>query len=239
MAKAFTFTAKYLDSLPTEDKQYRKAEALGFCVRVLPSGTKSFVYRFTFGGKKQEMGLGVYGVVTLAEAREKHQEAYRKLKRGIDPRHIEPAATPPENLTFKHFSDLYLADIKLRYTADGYKIHKDSLENDVLPYWKDKPIHDIGKRESIALLERVAARSHGQVNNVLRAARGVFKYAVDREFKEYNPMLGLASVVKAAVYIPRERSLSNAELKAIWPVLPAHVKLVLVTAQRPAYSELI
>lgn len=233
MAKAFTFTDKYIQSLQSKDKPYRVVEARGFCVRVLPSGTKSFGYRFTLGGKKQELSLGVYPEVSLKTVREKYQEAYTKLKNGIDPRYVEPAPTPPENNTFKHFSGLYLAWSELHHSKDLYKINTYSLNNDVLPFWGDRPILDIGKRDAIVLLERVAARSKGQVNNVLRAARGVFKYAVDRELKEYNPMLGLAKIVKAANYEPRERYLSNAELKALWPVLPVHVKLVLVTAQRP------
>lgn len=227
------FSDKWINSLEPEAKQYRIHEARGFAVRVLPSGTKSFVYRFAWEGKKQELSLGVYPGVSQTDARKEYQAAYDKCIHGIDPRYVEPAPTPPEHNTFKHFSDLFLAWSELNHSPALFKINTYSLNNDVLPYWKDRNLIDIGKRDAVELLERVAARSKGQVNNVLRAARGVFKYAVDRDHKEYNPMLGLANIVTAAKYTPKTRYLSNTELKAIWPLLPVHVKLVLVTAQRP------
>ena len=235
MAKRVTFTVKYLDSLKPKDKQYRVFEGRGFALRVLPSGTKSFSYRFTLGGKKQELSLGVYtgDKDCLADAHEKYRAAYTKFQKGIDPRYVESAPTPPENNTFKHFSELFLAWSEMNHSKDLYKINMYSLNNDVLDHWGDRPLADITRRDAIALLERVAERSKGQVNNVLRAARGVFKYAVDRDYKEYNPMLGLANIVTAAKYTPRTRFLLDAELKAVWPLLPVHVKLVLVTAQRP------
>lgn len=227
------FSDKWVNSLEPEAKHYRLYEPRGFAVRVLPSGTKSFVFRFTWEGKKQELSLGVYPGVSQADARKKYQAAYDKYIHGIDPRYVEPSPTPPENNTFKHFTDLYLAWSEINHCTNLFKINTYSLNNDVLPYWKDRNLVDIGKRDAVELLERVAARSKGQVNNVLRAARGVFKYAVDRDYKEFNPMYGLAKIVTAAKYVPAERYLSDAELKTVWPLLPVHVKLVLVTAQRP------
>ncbi len=231
MAKAFTFTDKGIQSLKPRDKQYRVVEARGFAVRVLPSGTKSFSYRFTLGGKKQELSLGVYPDVSLKTARDKYQDAYKKLQNGIDPRYIEPAPTPPENKTFKHFSDLFLAWSEINHSNEHFKSNRYALNKDVLPVWKDKPLLEIHKSDAIALLESVAAR--GQVNNVCRAARYVFKYAINRGLAEYNPMLGLTEVVPTLRYKPRTRYLSDDELKAVWPLLPAYLKLVLITAQRP------
>ena len=231
MAEAFT--DKTIKNLKPKDKPYRLVEARGFCVRVLPSGTKSFGYRFTLGGKKQELSLGVYPEVSLKTAREKYQAAYTKLQNGIDPRYVEPIPTLPENNTFKHFSDLFLAWSEQHHSPALYKINTYSLNNDVLPFWKDTPLLEIRRRDAIVLLERVALRSKGQVSNVQRAARGVFQHAVDRDYTEYNPLLGLTKVVPALKYKPRTRVLSDLELKAIWSVLPAHLKLILVTAQRP------
>jgi integrase len=231
MPKAFKFSDKSISNLKgTDKKRYVRDVRQGFALRIMPSGAKTFLYIYTDKGTRKELNLGTYPEVTLATALEKYQEAHIKFNNGIDPKYKEPAA---ELTTFKHFSDLYLEWSEKNHVLALYKINKYSLDNDVLPFWKDRPLAGIGKRDAIELLERVAARSPGQVNNVLRAARGVFKYAVDRDYKEYNPMYGLAKIVTAAKYVPAERYLSDAELKAVWPLLPAHVKLVLVTAQRP------
>jgi integrase len=238
MAKIFTFTDKYIQSLQPKDKPYRVVEARGFCVRVLSSGTKSFGYRFTLGGKKQELSLGVYPEVSLKTAREKYTTAYTKHQNGIDPRYVEPAPTPPENNTFKHFSDLYLIWSKKHHSSAWNKIIDLALKNDVLPFWKDKDITTIGRRDAIALLETVAKRSAGMVGNVHKAAQGVFDYALEREHLEYNPMLRLSKPVPDLKRPSRDRVLTDDEIKHVWKSLddtPTNraLKLILVTAQRP------
>jgi integrase len=235
MAKPFT--QKYIDSLKAKDTQYRVYEARGFCVRVLPSGTKSFAYRFTIGGRKQELGLGTYPEVTLAAAREKYQAAYTKLKNSIDPRHVEPTG---ELATFKHFSDLYLTEYsKAHHSASWQKTIRLSLENDVLPYWSDKDIKDIKRADGIDLVERVIKREKpGQAANVYKAAMGVLGYALERGHLEYNVLTGLSKPVKALRPKSRRRVLTEEEIKHVWNALKDSsigraLKLILVTAQRP------
>jgi integrase len=226
------FTDKYIQNLKPKDKKYYDREARGFAVRVMPSSVKTFLYIYTFEGKRKELNLGIYPHVKLVDAREKYQDAYKKVKNGIDPSKVSEE-TLDESLTFKHFATLYLEWSEQHHASALYKINKYSLENDVLPFWKDTPLLEIHRRDAIALLERVALRSKGQVSNVQRAARGVFQHAVDREYIDYNPLLKLTKVLPDLKYTPRERVLSNAEIKQVWPSLPAHLKLILITAQRP------
>jgi integrase len=230
------FTDKYLKNLKSKDKQYRVWEARGLGLRVLPSGTKSFVYRFTIDGKKQEMSLGIYPEVSLHTAHELHQAALTKKADGIDPRHKEPSK---EMLTFKHFSDLYLTEYsKKHHSASWQKTIKLSLNNDVLPYWSDKDIKDIERADGIALIERVAKRSPGQAPNVYKAAMGVLDYALQRGALQYNVLLGLSKPVRALRLNSRDRVLTEAEIKHVWHTLDDSIigralRLILVTAQRP------
>lgn len=214
----------------TDKKRYVRDVRQGFTLRIMPSGVKTFLYIYTDNSKRKELNLGNYPEVTLGTALEKYQEAHNKFSNGIDPKYKEPVK---ELTTFNHFAELYLAWSEKEHSKNTYAVNKYSLNNDVLPFWKDRHLIDIHKRDAIELLERVASRSRGQVNNVCRSARGVFKYAIDRGYIEYNPMLGLTKVVPALKYNPRTRYLSDTELKTIWLELPAQLKLVLVTAQRP------
>jgi integrase len=163
---------------------------------------------------------------------------------GIDPSRVQedPAAVEDADLTVNHFAKLYLEWSEQHHTPALYKINKLSLDNDVLPFWKDTPIAEIGRRDAIALLERVAKRAKGQVSNVQRAARGVFNYALEREYINANPLLNLNKVVPALKLTPRERILSDSEIKTVWEslqdtsresVVRRALKLVLLTAQRP------
>ncbi|MEP3329223.1 integrase arm-type DNA-binding domain-containing protein [Sedimentitalea sp.] len=63
----------------------------GLFLRVKGSG-RSWVCRFTWDGRKREMGIGSVDVVTLAQAREKSAEVRQLVGSGIDP--IEARKTP-------------------------------------------------------------------------------------------------------------------------------------------------
>lgn len=54
-------------------------------LQVSPTGTKSWVLRFTLAGRSREMGLGSLHTFTLAEARERAKAARQLLADGIDP----------------------------------------------------------------------------------------------------------------------------------------------------------
>lgn len=59
----------------------------GLHLLVKPGSTSSgaWVLRYTFGGKRRDMGLGAYPAVGLADARDAAAEARKLLRRGSDP----------------------------------------------------------------------------------------------------------------------------------------------------------
>lgn len=57
----------------------------GLRLVVSKSGAKKWVLRFTFHGKRREMGLGSYPIVGLAEVRTKSLRCRRQLVAGVDP----------------------------------------------------------------------------------------------------------------------------------------------------------
>ena len=59
----------------------------GLHLLVKPGNTAggAWVLRYTFGGKRRDMGLGAYPTVGLAEARHAAEEARKLRRRGVDP----------------------------------------------------------------------------------------------------------------------------------------------------------
>lgn len=251
------FTDKYIQGLKPEPqvtpgkraKMYFVREGRGFSLRVLPSGLKTFFYIYEDNGRKYYK-IGHYGRVppdvTLAEARAKYQEVYNLHKQGyslalsIDEHNVlEPQPYVP--VLFKDFAKDFLAakaqakpSVSLKY-LDWLEY---ALDADVLPYWGNRPIKDITRRDAIELLERVAKRAPGQTKNVLTAAQGVMQYAVDRDYCTHNVLRGLSNTVTELRANPRSRVLSEDEIRTIWNTLtdnPSHraLKLILLTAQRP------
>lgn len=236
------FTDRYIQSLKQQDKKFYRREARGFTIRVMPSGVKTFLCVYTINGKRSELNLGNYPHTKLSEARQKYQDAYTLVSKGIDPKEhnkaIEEAKDKEESSTFKHFCTEYMKYSKQHHSLAWHKTLDMSLKNDVLTVWGDKDIKDIRRRDVITLLETVSKRSSGQAANVHKAVRGVFDYALEREYIEYNPALKLTKVVPVLKGNSRSRVLDEQEIKFIWNILddtPASkaIRLILVTAQRP------
>jgi integrase len=76
---------------------------------------------------------------------------------------------------------------------------------------------------------------HHQVNRCRETLRMIFAFAIERELVTANPVIGVSKRKE----IPRDRTLSNNELAALWnaierlPVLPqAYFRVVLLTGAR-------
>lgn len=226
------FSDKYIQSLrPTEKRRYIR-EQHGFAIRVQPSGLRTFFYIFELAGKRQHINLGDYPDVTLAEARLKFQEVYSQVAKGTPP---EPKEAP---MHFKDFANKYLLWSEQNHSPAWHKTIKLSLVNDVLPVLGNKTLLSIRRRDAIDLLEQVAHRAPGQSANVQKAARGVFEYALQREYCEHNPFTKLSKVVPDLVPTKRDRVLTESEIRTLWWTLDDSacsnaLRLILLTAQRP------
>lgn len=72
----------------------------GLYLQVSRSGTKSWIFRFSNGGKRREMGLGPLHTISLDMAREKALECRRLLAVGRDPIEArDTTKTTPESLS--------------------------------------------------------------------------------------------------------------------------------------------
>jgi hypothetical protein len=67
------------------DKEYAIADGQGLSVVVRPNGTKLWLYRYRFGGKRKNMSFGTFPGVGLKAAREKRHNAEKLLDQGQDP----------------------------------------------------------------------------------------------------------------------------------------------------------
>src|SRR3954471_2167835 len=94
-------------SVATLTKPGRHADGEGLYLVVDQSGAKRWLFLFRWGGKLKEMGLGGLASVSLAEAREKADEARRVLASGKNPIEARKAAQAERETipTFGAFAD--------------------------------------------------------------------------------------------------------------------------------------
>ncbi|MGK5020778.1 tyrosine-type recombinase/integrase [Janthinobacterium sp. LB2P10] len=90
-------------------------DGAGLYLQISKSGTKSWIFRFTFSGKQREMGLGAAHTIGLGDARVKARECRALLLTGKDPleaRNAEKLADALERakmITFDQCAAAYIA----------------------------------------------------------------------------------------------------------------------------------
>ena len=92
----------------------------GLYLQVTGPTARSWIYRYTLGGKARWLGLGSAQTVSLKEARDLRDEERQKIKKGIDPVEIKKVeaeaadaakrAATVKVVTFKDSVETYLTD---------------------------------------------------------------------------------------------------------------------------------
>ena len=72
-------------SLKPKATLYRVADGRGLCIEVTPAGSKLWRYRYRHADKPTMVSFGAWPEVSLAQARERHQEARASLRLGVAP----------------------------------------------------------------------------------------------------------------------------------------------------------
>lgn len=245
--KVITFTKAMVDELkPTDKKQY-KSEGNGFTIRVMPTGAKAWLYRYDFDGRRRELHLGVYPEVSLKDARSRFEEARKKVKNGIDVVAAVDAAKLERKLTptVSQFAEEYYADIEKhpKYKLKTWEKVRHTINKEVLPAIGNKKITDIVPRDLLYITDKIVDRGAlVMANRVFAFASMLMNHAVEKRVLVANPFAGMKR--PGGKEEPRERNLSEDEIKILWSVLDdpklsitseirRAVKLVLITCQRP------
>lgn len=239
--KVTTFTDTMIRKLKPERKKFTRGEGNGFNIRVMPSSTKTWLYLFSFEGKRREMNLGNYPYVTLETARGKFEAAKKKVKNGIDPlaEKEEKAEAQRKAPKVTDLVNEYIERHAKRFKR-SWKKDERILNHDVVPAWGKRKAADIAKRDVVVLLEKIIERgSPGMANNTFQIIRKMFNWAVEKDMLLHTPCLG---VKLPAPKLSRDRVFSEQEIKTFWKNLDgcsistegkAALKLILITAQRP------
>src|SRR5215510_695478 len=73
------------------NKEYAIADGQGLSVVVRPNGTKLWLYRYRFGGKRRNMSFGIFPGIGLKAVRDKRHAAEKLLDQGEDPAAVREA----------------------------------------------------------------------------------------------------------------------------------------------------
>lgn len=114
-----------------------------------------------------------------------------------------------------------LADGTRTGRKDGGDYVKQAFERRLFPKLGETAAEDVRKPDLLAILDDVKAEGRRRTANVLLAdLRQMFRFAVDREIVNRNPLEGIKRASIGGKDVERDRVLSDDEVKALWLAVP-------------------
>lgn len=243
--KAIT-TDRQISALRPAEKLFEVSisGARGLAVRVFPTGTKAFEFRYvTVGGKRRRLPLGTYPGLTLADAREKAATLRVNVVDGGDPAAARAAARVAAR-TGETLDELFEA-----YQSAGAKglhggrgrpktpkaitVEESCWRLHIRPKLGERKFTEVRRPDIKAFMRELAAKgdlSAAYVAAIGGVLRAVFAFAVHEERLEINPAIGLTRPLAPKT---RDRMFDDEALRAIWAALSAASVLRAKGEERP------
>lgn len=170
-------------SAKPKDKLYKLFDERGLFLSVRPNGGKYWQMKYSFDGKEKLLSFGVYPEVSLKEARNKRDEARKKIKDGIDPseekRLIKLTRMIESENSFEAVAREWHNKQKDRYTPKHHKAVLTRLENDAFPLLGSRPINQIKAPELLVTVQKIEKRGAIDLaHRVMQTAGQIFRYAI-------------------------------------------------------------
>lgn len=177
-------------------KQKKLSDGGGLYLLILPTGGKSWRLGYRFDGKQKAIALGQYPAVSLAQAREKRDEAKRLLAAGKDPAAEKQARAHSDN-TFGSFARRWHDKEKEGWVERHASRVWARIERDVLPEIGSRTITEIEPPDVLAILRKVEDRGALDISKRLRQSIGaVFRFAIAEGKAKFNPASDLSDALR-------------------------------------------
>jgi len=183
----------------SKEKPYTLNDGMGLSLLIDTTCSKGWRFRYRFAGKPKMISFGVYGEVSLAEARQKREECRSMLAKGINPSEARKAEKIALQFAHENSFEAVAKEWHSSKTATwsrGYaKEVLNCLEKDIFPYIGQRPIEQVEPLELLTVLQRIEKRGAlEQTSKIRRRCGEVLRYAVATGRAKYNfaPDLAIA-----------------------------------------------
>jgi integrase len=198
-----------------KDAVYWDEALAGFGLKVTPKGRKVFIVMYRTrdpAARLRKYTIGPYGPTTLASARVVAQKVLAARAEGRDPAAerrearrravLESVEAVSEDFLIRHLASK-------RSSSEMRRV----IEREIVGVWRGRSIHDIGKRDVIALLDAIVDRgSPGTANRAYSVLRSMMNWCVNRSILDRSPCDGLPDPAPERA---RDRVLGDRELSAV------------------------
>jgi integrase len=172
-----------LRNVKAKDKEYKLSDGGGLYLLVTPSGGKLWNMKYRYNGKEKRLSFGAYPARSLADARQRRENAKKLLANDIDPgemkKSIKQARIALEENSFELIAREWHTKYLTQWSSDHAATIMSRLERDVFPWLGTKPISEIKPVDILPVLRRVEDRGALETAHRIKTVIGqVLRYAV-------------------------------------------------------------
>tara|TARA_E500000178_G_scaffold184417_1_gene182754 strand:+ start:328 stop:1488 length:1161 start_codon:yes stop_codon:yes gene_type:complete len=219
MSKEVNFTEIWLKKIKAPEigrEEFRDKGCKGLILRVTANDVKTFSYPFRLGGKTGRVTLGRYPDYGLRTARLKTEELRGQIASGVNPLTIKENSRKAEELTVQRMASEFI-ELYSKPRNKSWKQADSNLKLYLISVLGNRPIHEVRRRDIHSILDDLTAeKKFTTCNRALAHMKRFFGWLVEREYLEHSPV---DRIKPRHVEQPRERVLSDDEIKAIWKSL--------------------
>lgn len=210
----------------------------GFGAKITPAGSISYIIQYRMGGREartRRYTIGAHGSPwTPTTARLEAERLLILVAQGVDPVDADKQRRREAvDLAFDNYADHFARSCK---GAGWARLVERVIRLHLKPVLRKKALPAIIRSDIVSVLDRMPNDQIANRRNVFAVMRRLFRWAVSRGDIERSPMEGMETPPPVK---PRERWLSDEELKLIWHAShKCHrcfgpiVRLLITTGQR-------
>ncbi|HEN3658145.1 TPA: tyrosine-type recombinase/integrase [Yersinia enterocolitica] len=185
-------SARQVETAKPQEKAYKLSDGGGLFLYVSITGAKSWRLKYRINGKEKLLTIGLFPATTLADARQKRDEAKSLLADGVDPSQDKKAKKVSQRIsaenTFEAIAKEWHSSKRKVWTPDYSDLVMSMFIRDVFPFIGHMPIKDVKPLMLLDVLRKIEARGAMEMARKTRRRCGeVFKYAIVTGRAEYNP----------------------------------------------------
>jgi integrase len=202
-------TATEVNKVKPKDKAFKLTDEKGLYLLVQTTGGKLWRFDYRFDSKRKTLALGAYPEVSLADARNRRDDARKLIANEIDPSETKKALKAAKNNSLSNSFEV----VAREWLATKMQTKSESYQNNVLrrfelylfPWLGKRAISEINVPELLDAIRRIENQNKVETAyRTLRATGQVFRYAVQtgRVLRDITPDLRGALTPSVTKHMP-------------------------------------
>ncbi len=203
--------------MPLSDTAIRNSKAIekpikltdggGLYLLVNPNGSKWWRFDYRILNKRKTISMGTYPDTSLKDAREKRDEARKRVAAGIDPGEHRKAAKAIRHENASNSFEVVAREWHSKQSKTWALSHSEKImlrmQKDLFPWLGRRPISEITATEFLSCLRRVESRGAVESSHrILQNCGQIMRYAIATGRADRNPAADLRGALEPVKATP-------------------------------------